>query len=107
MAKSERRRGVRPNLRAAASLDTSPRSVAAPDRESIDPMDEALRQATARWGSRAMVSHERTVAADGRTRAGCFVGLRGHDGWAWRVLGWGATWREAFALADATERGRQ
>jgi hypothetical protein len=65
---------------------------------------QALQQATARWGGRALVSEQVSLDAQGRTEVLRLVGFQ-RDPWAWAVLGMGASWAEAFREADRCEGG--
>ena len=77
---------------------TTVRDVPTTDRERA----EALAQARARWGSRAIVAEERVLGADGRDLVRRFVG-RMWDPFAWAALGQGPTWADAFLEADRSE----
>ena len=64
---------------------------------------EALQQAIARWGHRAMVERVRTLGADGRDEIVCCVGAQ-HDDYSWSVRGQGGTFEAALADADRAEQ---
>lgn len=64
---------------------------------------EALAQAIARWGTRAVVAEERVLVGDGEVMLLRCVG-RTHDDHAWWCLGAGPSWASAFTEADKAER---
>lgn len=66
-------------------------------------MADALAEATARWGGRAIIHEQVTIDGEGHEEIARLVGRRAHDAFAWAVLGWGPTWRDAFEQADAHE----
>lgn len=78
------------------------RDIVPPSAGPVDPFAAAVEQARARWGDRGIVHEAITVDAEGHREVIFVVGRR-HDPWAWSAIGWGASWGEAFALADRTE----
>lgn len=69
-------------------------------------LNDAHRQAVARWGTRG-IAIEETIA----TAAGTFtlhrVGIEGPDDFSVTIRGSGRDWAEAFRQADQGERGER